>query len=323
MIARTPAAQHALAVGIMGLGLIVALIRGCSSRNLLLDTGDLVTTISFLAFVAAAAWCLFKRGYARLASAILAMTALFTIILLILLEIALLATHGQPFVDALLARADAVIAPWLDWPALALWFSRHPITARLCEWVYHSLAWQPFLLIAVFCGSRRPQESWRFIGMWALSLMICAMVFALYPGVGAYAFHHVNASLVSATSATVSSDQLRLLAKLRAPSLTMIGNDCLGGMITFPSFHAAASVLLARGYWRIRGLRWPFAALNLTMLAAAIPMGGHYVADLLAGVAVAAFAIAVFDSPPLRLDALARRAAQYGKLRAGDLLSAR
>lgn len=300
MIAKSPGAQHALACGIMALGMLAALALGLHHRKLALDTHDLVAVLAVFGFVTGVAGCLFRLGHTRLAVAALAMTTLFAIILLALLETAVFATQGRPFADPLFAAADSVIVPWLDWQALAVWFSHHPVTARLCEWVYHSIAWQPFVLIAAFCWTRRTPEIWRFIGMWTLALLVCELVFAVFPGVGAYAFHHVDAGLASPTSEAVSSGQLRLLTKLRGPSLTMIDNGCIGGIITFPSFHAVAAALLARGYWRLPYLRWPFAILNLLMLATAVPMGGHYIVDLVAGLAVAAVAAGVFDAPSLR-----------------------
>lgn len=300
MIADTTGARHVMAVVVMALGLTTTLALGIVRTGLSLDTGDLVVVSEVLTFVGLCAWCLHRLGRVRLACAVLAATTLFAIILLALLETALLATQAPPFADPLLAAADALVAPWLDWQGLATWFSVHPTTAAAGEWVYHSIAWQPFVLIAALCWTRRPQECWRFIGMWTFALMLCEIVFARYPGVGAYAFHHVDASLASPTSHAVSSGQLRLLAKLRGGSLTVIDNGCIGGIITFPSFHAVAAALLARSYWRIPALRWPFAVLNLAMLATAVPMGGHYVVDLIAGLAVATLAIAAFDAPPLR-----------------------
>ncbi len=299
MISNAPGTQHGLAVGIMGFGLAFALGVGLHARALTLDTHDLTVVTAVLTFVACGAWCLFRLGAKRLACALFSSTILFAIVLIALLETALLATHGHPFADPVFAAADAVIAPWLDWQSVAAWFLRHPVVSGVCEWVYHSIAWQPFALIMALCWSRRLPEVWRFIGMWTFALIICQIVFALYPGVGAYVFHHVDPALASPTSEAVSSGQLRLLTKLRAASMTRIDAGCIGGIITFPSFHAVAAALLARGYWRIPALRWPFAALNAAMLATAVPMGGHYFVDLVAGLAVAGFTICLFDASPI------------------------
>ena len=41
-------------------------------------------------------------------------------------------------------------------------------------------------------------------------------------------------------------------------------------------------------------LRWPFAAINLLMVVSAVPVGGHYVVDTMAGAACALLSIGIF-----------------------------
>jgi len=65
------------------------------------------------------------------------------------------------------------------------------------------------------------------------------------------------------------------------------------GIISFPSVHAAVAVLCSWGAWTIRWIRFPMIFLNTLMLLSAITEGGHYVVDLVAGIGVAAFSIAL------------------------------
>jgi membrane-associated phospholipid phosphatase len=65
----------------------------------------------------------------------------------------------------------------------------------------------------------------------------------------------------------------------------------LGGIVTFPSFHATSAVLFAWALWAVRWLR-PFALLvNGAMLAATPLNGGHYFIDVIAGVVIAVLSI--------------------------------
>ena len=65
----------------------------------------------------------------------------------------------------------------------------------------------------------------------------------------------------------------------------------LAGIVTFPSFHACSAVLYAWAFWPVWWMR-PIALLaNVAMLASTPVDGGHYFIDLLAGIAVAIFAI--------------------------------
>ncbi|MFT8690040.1 phosphatase PAP2 family protein, partial [Acetobacter orientalis] len=62
------------------------------------------------------------------------------------------------------------------------------------------------------------------------------------------------------------------------------------GVYDFPSFHAVLGILFIYAH---RGLKtfYPFLILNVIMIVAAIPVGGHYLSDILAGIAVAGFTI--------------------------------
>jgi membrane-associated phospholipid phosphatase len=71
----------------------------------------------------------------------------------------------------------------------------------------------------------------------------------------------------------------------------MVELSNLDGIVTFPSFHAAAAVLLAWAASGIPFLRYPMIALNFLMLISAIPIGGHYAIDVIAGSLVAAVSI--------------------------------
>ena len=65
----------------------------------------------------------------------------------------------------------------------------------------------------------------------------------------------------------------------------------LGGIVTFPSFHAASAVLYFWALWPVRWFRPLVVLANGLMLAATPINGGHYFIDLFAGVAVAVLAI--------------------------------
>ena len=65
----------------------------------------------------------------------------------------------------------------------------------------------------------------------------------------------------------------------------------LGGIVTFPSFHAASAVLYAWALWPVRWMR-PIVVLAFGAMLAATPInGGHYLIDIIAGTAIAVLAI--------------------------------
>jgi len=54
------------------------------------------------------------------------------------------------------------------------------------------------------------------------------------------------------------------------------------GIITFPSLHAALSILFATALWRVRGIKWAGLALNGLLLISTPAFGSHYFVDVLA-----------------------------------------
>ncbi|WP_354135709.1 phosphatase PAP2 family protein [Bradyrhizobium sp. LB11.1] len=70
----------------------------------------------------------------------------------------------------------------------------------------------------------------------------------------------------------------------------------IGGVVTFPSFHAAAAVLALWAWWGVWWMRpWAFM-MSATMLIATPLVGGHYFVDTFAGIAIASVAIILVSS---------------------------
>jgi len=64
------------------------------------------------------------------------------------------------------------------------------------------------------------------------------------------------------------------------------------GIVEFPSFHTASAVLLTWGFWAMRPARFVTVPLNLAVLFASVPIGGHYLPDIMGGIIVAMLGIA-------------------------------
>jgi membrane-associated phospholipid phosphatase len=75
------------------------------------------------------------------------------------------------------------------------------------------------------------------------------------------------------------------------------------GIVTFPSFHASMAVLLAAS---MRGYRYGFAAaviVNILMLLATVPIGYHYLTDVIAGCAIGLGSLYVAHLAAIRTEA--------------------
>jgi membrane-associated phospholipid phosphatase len=56
----------------------------------------------------------------------------------------------------------------------------------------------------------------------------------------------------------------------------------MSGLVTFPSFHTVLGLLLAQAVAETR-LAWLGVAASAAVIVSTIPIGGHYVIDILAG----------------------------------------
>lgn len=78
--------------------------------------------------------------------------------------------------------------------------------------------------------------------------------------------------------------------------------SALDGIVSFPSFHTVLGVI---AIYAVRDTRWLLAfivPLNATMIVSTMPVGGHHLADVLAGAGLTLAAILVVrrqkENPP-------------------------
>ncbi len=219
-------------------------------------------------------------------------TGLETIALLVVMAVALvglqypLAAVSGPMVDAALLRADRAMG--FDWLAFARLF-HDPAVLDLLKRAYLSMSLQGALVLAVLSWRGDMTRAWQFATATFVLFLVSVLLFPIFPADGRF-----------------------VLCGLRPPDIPVIGNFCLYGpvlhhlkdgslrvidpsmavgMVTFPSAHAAAGLLLIWAVWPIRLLRLPFVILNIALCVGAIVIGSHYLIDIWGGAVVAAASI--------------------------------
>ena len=293
-----PSSRPILAAGagpvyaMVALAWIMALL-GVVARHLTIAIDEFVMAAVIIGLPIGAGLSLRGRGLDRLATIAQGCGLFMAGCVGITLLTFVLGTADRPLFDPALAAIDRAVIPNLDWPAAMLWLSHRHALMAAANWVYESIGWQPMLLIAMLGLSGRHDRVWTFLAAWLVTLFVTCALFTLFPGVGAYAYFGLAAADVPAMRDPTPWHQAALLAELRAGTLHHIGFVDLDGIVTFPSFHAAAAVILAWAAWPMRGIRWPAILLNGAMLISAVPIGGHYLIDIVAGCVVAAIGISI------------------------------
>ena len=134
----------------------------------------------------------------------------------------------------------------------------------------------PQLALAVWFLSDTP-----FLRRFAVVATIAVVCLILFPCRGNYTGDHGLPGIASHFDALAT-----------ATTVTWKNAE---GIITMPSVHAAVAVLLIAGFLKTR-LALPILMLNVLMIVSTIPVGRHYVVDVVAGVVIAVIAIVGVNS---------------------------
>jgi membrane-associated phospholipid phosphatase len=214
----------------------------------------------------------------------------------------LVARWDYPLWDATLARWDRSLG--FDWMAAMRLVDSSAVATAVLSFAYASLIPQIVVLVCDL-GFRRRFHKLRTVILAAmLSGSISILLSGLMPAVAYGVFmgvHHSDFHRVYPWAAFI---QIPDFEALRAGNFTRLDFATMQGLITFPSYHAALSAITFWGFLQNRN-RWlkmgGVTLAILTMMSTPID-GGHYLVDVIAGIAIGALCI-VF----------ARRAVCFGR----------
>ena len=198
-----------------------------------------------------------------------------------------------PLVDAQLVRVDR----WLgyDWQVYAGFAAAHPLLLQTFRHAYGTNLLQPALIAALLFMASQEQRFEKFVLANLVIVTLTCLTFMLLPATTAWTFvgQESLASRILPDLPTTTNSWLNDLLQIRSGLGRHVTRP--SGIIAFPSFHCASAILNAWAVWKVRWVRLPFLALNLTMIAATPLIGGHYVADLIGGAIVAGVTIVALD----------------------------
>lgn len=239
------------------------------------------------AFTAAGLW-LMSRMWEGPAHALLAMAQIGFLVMFAAPLSYVAAAAQLPLQDANFAYLDRLLG--LDWPAHFKFAAARPELLGYAVFFYAMIVVPPLGVPLVLGLTGRYAHLQQFVMATVLTLCVVILASALVPALGTY-FEFGLPAETEVFRANGYVDQLRDLPMLRDGTLRVLDLSQIGGIVTFPSFHAAAGVLAIWGFWGIWWLRPPALIMNVGMISAAPLVGGHYFVDVVGGLAVAALAI--------------------------------
>ena len=185
-------------------------------------------------------------------------------------------SHG--YVDATLQRADEALGfDWLAWYDVT---AAHPWVQHFGRAAYQSIFVSPAILLVHYARENLRAEAARFLATVWLASVVTLALFWLMPAVGPFAYLWHGAAPYMPSSELW---QPQVIPALRAHALHAIDLGHLVGLVSAPSFHTAADVILIAFAWRHTSLRLLLVPLNLAMLLSIPVEGTHYLSDMLLG----------------------------------------
>src|SRR5438105_6768760 len=187
------------------------------------------------------------------------------------------ATANFPLMDDVFAHVDAVMG--FRWEEANVWFHQHSALQRILWIAYLSVGVQLITLFFIH-STREPREgSGELIWIYMVSLLLVTAISVFLPA--------------AAMPGMIGQRHIDVLLALRNGGLTVLDDRKITGLIAFPSFHSALGVLCIYSARTMKWLLGIFVPLNVLMIVATAPSGGHYLIDTIAGLAVAAVAIVI------------------------------
>jgi len=228
---------------------------------------------------------------------------LFTILGVVLAY--LLAAASGPLCDNWLTVVDKRLG--FDWPAIIALADKLPKPILLIAGIaYHSLVLQMVACVLVLAGTGRLARLQRTMAAAILAGGVTVLVSGLLPATG----NLFDPDHYRQLWGSVAWGDRGLVRGLRDGSIRQLDLSHMTGIVSFPSYHAALTVILLWGLYPLARLRVPAAIwAGLTILATPL-FGGHYAVDVLAGLLLAIVALSVargLAAPVTDRDGMRRR----------------
>jgi len=205
----------------------------------------------------------------------------------ILLVLIPLTAISGPFADSGLAAVDRALG--LNWPLFVKEFEKSDKATTAIVLFYNSFRWQPALVLSILFLLRQENRAWMTVAAGVIAAVITAAIYPFTPALGAYTYFHVSPAAVPRFAA--GWNFAPVLQAIKAGGARTETPQMFTGLVSFPSYHAAAAAIFVWAVWPLPKIRVVFVLLNARMAVSAVVAGGHYLIDIVGGLAVAAISI--------------------------------
>jgi membrane-associated phospholipid phosphatase len=192
-----------------------------------------------------------------------------------------------------------------DWYNIVSYTAKISFLPAFLNFLYDSITTLPFVLIAASLVKNDISNIWHFVEFIVVTAALTAIIFWLYPVVGPSAncplrYSFIEKDYIPSLMAAANQSGIFTFGLHSVDGLLKVkdnnGYYYMTGIVTFPSYHTVFAVGLmyfTRNFARI--IKYIFYFFGVGMIVSAIPIGGHYLTDIFAGLIVAWFGILAVD----------------------------
>ncbi|TPI15510.1 phosphatase PAP2 family protein [Mesorhizobium sp. B4-1-1] len=200
----------------------------------------------------------------------------------------LAAATQRPLMDGAMAAMDRSIG--FNWPAVVEAANSPPLLASVLVASYASVLYQVPLVLIFHASMRGRARFFEFAAILVVALFMTTTMSMLVPTAGAYSYYQPQASSYSHFTAIGGFAHLETLHQLRTLAPFEFTMRKVIGLVSFPSFHTSLGILIVFALRRTF-LFWPAVLVNVAMIAATVPEGGHHFMDVIGGAIIAVISI--------------------------------
>jgi membrane-associated phospholipid phosphatase len=190
-------------------------------------------------------------------------------------------TINAPLVDSSLVRFDRTLG--FDWPAAYRWVQSHSHVKQVLALAYESGSWQLVAIPVTLGLFGRREDLSDFFFLLVLSSTLLLIISTPFPASSAF----VHFKITDPNTVSTVSD----FAILRDGTTRTFDLTNMQGLVSLPSFHTTLAVLFTYSLRRVQLLLWVAVVINVAMIVSTPTQGGHYLADVIAGLFLSALTI--------------------------------
>ncbi len=204
-----------------------------------------------------------------------------------------LTSLNLPLWDRELLQLDRIFG--IDHVALRSAVGSTPWLSDILIFAYTNTGWQVFLPVGLLILMRDFEHLADVVSVLTLTTIATLIISTLFPALGPFPYLSMTDASALYLGPVDTGGYVNHYTGLRDGSFREFPQTDWKGIVTFPSFHAIFSLTGFYAAAKFRYLAVVTAIFSSVVMVSAVPVGGHYVCDVIAGVAIWCAAVWLVD----------------------------